>query len=89
MHPRVCPVKRFECMTFGSGTFPEPDIPDHRTITHLISSITSSALRQKGLTGCCFKYIDRPFCLRTDDMFKVGFLMSCGFHALSEAQLSG
>ena len=26
----------------------------------------SSARRQKGLTGYCFKYIDRPFCLQTD-----------------------
>ena len=25
--------------------------------------IKSSAWRQKGLTGYCFKYIDRPFCL--------------------------
>ena len=24
--------------------------------------------RQKGLTGYCFKYIDRPFCLQTDDV---------------------
>ena len=27
----------------------------------------SSARRQKVLTGYCFKYVDRPFCLRTDD----------------------
>ena len=27
-----------------------------------------SAHRQKGLTGYCFKYIDRPFCLQTDDV---------------------
>ena len=25
-----------------------------------------SAWRQKGVTGCCFKYIDRPCCLWTD-----------------------
>ena len=24
--------------------------------------------RQKGLTGYCFKYIDRPFCLPSDEM---------------------
>ena len=28
----------------------------------------SSARRQKGLTGFCFKYIDRPFCLQTNDL---------------------
>ena len=27
-----------------------------------------SVWRQKGLTGYCFKYIDRPFCLRADDL---------------------
>ena len=27
-----------------------------------------SARRQRGLTGYCFKYIDRPSCLQTDDM---------------------
>ena len=27
----------------------------------------TSARRQKGLTGYCFKYIDRPFYLQTDD----------------------
>ena len=27
-----------------------------------------SAWRQKGITGYCVKCIDRPFCLRTDDM---------------------
>ena len=26
-----------------------------------------SAWRQKGLTGYCFKYTDRPFCLWIDD----------------------
>ena len=30
---------------------------------------TSSAGRQKGLTGYCFKFIDRPFCLETDDLY--------------------
>ena len=29
--------------------------------------IILSVQRQKGLTGYCFKYIDRPFCLHTDD----------------------
>ena len=29
-----------------------------------------SARRQKGLTGYCFKYIDRPFCLRTDIVYR-------------------
>ena len=29
---------------------------------------TSSARRQKGLTSYCFKYVDGPFCLRTDNM---------------------
>ena len=24
--------------------------------------------RQKGLTGYCFKYIDRPFCLQSDEV---------------------
>ena len=28
--------------------------------------ICTSARIQKGLTGYCFKFIDRPFCLRTD-----------------------
>ena len=28
--------------------------------------IKPSVWRQKGLTGSCFKYIDRPFCLRTN-----------------------
>ena len=30
--------------------------------------IMSSAWRQKGLTGYCFKYTDRPFCLRTNNV---------------------
>ena len=30
--------------------------------------IKLSVQRQKGLTGYCFKYTDRPFCLRTDEM---------------------
>ena len=38
----------------------------------------SSAWRQKGLTGYCFKYIDRPFCLRTDDFVVVDQLI-CSF----------
>ena len=28
----------------------------------------SSAQRQKSLTGYCFKNIDRPFCLQTDEL---------------------
>ena len=28
----------------------------------------SSAWRQKDLTAYCFKYIDRPFCLQTDEL---------------------
>ena len=28
----------------------------------------SSPWRQKDLTGYCFNYIDKPFCLRTDDL---------------------
>ena len=32
------------------------------------SNKNSSAWRQKGLTGDCFKYIDRPFCLQTDEL---------------------
>ena len=40
-------------------------------MAHSISLINvarnnSSAQRQKGLTGYCVKYIDRPFCLGTD-----------------------
>ena len=31
-----------------------------------VDTCISSAWRQKGITGYCFKYIDRPFCLRTD-----------------------
>ena len=30
--------------------------------------LISSAQRQKGLTGYCFKYRDRPFCLQTNDL---------------------
>ena len=30
-----------------------------------------SVRRQKGLTGYCFKYADRPFCLRTDNTISV------------------
>ena len=33
-----------------------------------ISCDKSSGWRQKGLTGCCFKCIDRPFCLGADEM---------------------
>ena len=38
-----------------------------KSLTHIHTN-TSSAWRQKDLTGYCFNYIDRPFCLRTDDM---------------------
>ena len=31
-------------------------------------SYNSLAWRQKDLTGCCFKYIDRPFCLWTNEL---------------------
>ena len=34
----------------------------------LVRSTISSALSQRGLTGYCKKFIDRLFCLRTDDM---------------------
>ena len=33
-------------------------------VLYLISFVR----RQKGLTGYCFKYTDRPFCLRASDM---------------------
>ena len=36
----------------------------------------SSAQRQKGLTGYCFKYKDRPLCLRTNDMYNVNYAYS-------------
>ena len=36
---------------------------------HLMSC-TSSAGRQNGLTGYCFKYIDRSFCPQADDMLQ-------------------
>ena len=35
-------------------------------LSMLLHNSSSSAQRQKGLTGNCFKYIDRPFCLQTD-----------------------
>ena len=37
-------------------------------IIYVYEILISSAWRQKGLTGYCFKYIDRPFCLQSDDM---------------------
>ena len=43
---------------------------------------TSSAWRQKGLTGYCFKYIDRPFCLRTGGMTLSAICKSCHISAL-------
>ena len=39
---------------------------------------TSSAGRQKGLTGYCFKCIDRPFCLQTDDIYYSSSLLNHG-----------
>ena len=41
---------------------------DYFTVSHIsnVSKTILSARRQKGLTEYCFKYIDRPFCLRTD-----------------------
>ena len=53
-------------------------ITDHRNKLFCINLIlvlsklqkhNSSAWRQKGLTGYCFKYIDRGFCLRTDELY--------------------
>ena len=43
---------------------------NERQVVHNISSkkIISSVSRQKGLTGYCFKYIDRPFCLKAYNM---------------------
>ena len=38
------------------------------------TKIMSSAQRQKGLTGYCFKFTDRPFCFRSDDVFWYYFL---------------
>ena len=34
----------------------------------LIMLIILSVWKQKGLIGYCFKYIDKPFCLRANDM---------------------
>ena len=36
-------------------------------VSGIICKCISSLWRQKGLTGYCFKYIDRPFRLRNDD----------------------
>ena len=36
----------------------------------------SSAWRQEGLTGYCFKYIDRPFCFRANDMLGDTYLIT-------------
>ena len=41
-----------------------PQVGSSKSIVMYISS----AGRQKGLTGYCFKYIDRSFYLQTDDM---------------------
>ena len=40
-------------------------IPEQR----LLKNHISSARRQKDLSDYCFKYTDRPFCLRTDDIY--------------------
>ena len=37
----------------------------------IYTSAYTSVRRQKGLTAYCYKYIDRPFCLRTDKMYKL------------------
>ena len=44
------------------------DVSRAHCVPVLCSNIISAARRQKGLTGYCFKYIDRPFCLRTGDL---------------------
>ena len=44
-----------------------PLIQTDYALTELLPQIKLSARRQKGLTGYCFKYIDRPFCLQTDE----------------------
>ena len=36
----------------------------------------SSAWRQKGLTAYCLKYIDRPFCLQTDELQFIDLIQS-------------
>ena len=38
-------------------------VPVHTCTTHNVNA------RRKGLIGYCFKYIDRPFCLRTENYF--------------------
>ena len=56
--------------------FSVDNVSDINVITGRIFYVThkatvfelSTARRQKGVTGYWFKYIDRPFCLRTDDM---------------------
>ena len=48
----------------------------------------SSVRRQKGLTGYCFTYIDRPFCLRTDDFCAVVFHVFENF-ILKQLPISG
>ena len=37
-------------------------------ITGRVISAEGIAWTQKGLTGYCFKYIDRPFCLQADEL---------------------
>ena len=41
----------------------------HIEAAHSAPKLMSSTWRQKGLTGYCFKYTDRPFCLRDDDVY--------------------
>ena len=62
-HPEFDPL-RFEPTASGLWTehFPIPDVLTHWAIQDFLSS----ARRQKGLTSYYFKYVDRPFCLRTD-----------------------
>ena len=44
-----------------------PTGQDDDSALFTIYKTISSVWRRKGLTGYCFKYIDRPFCLWTDD----------------------
>ena len=40
---------------------------EHKALNSSVLTTILSAWRQKGLTGYCFKYTDRPFCLQVDD----------------------
>ena len=41
--------------------------PTTKSSVTVLCENKSSVWRQKGLTGYCFKYTDRPFCLQTND----------------------